>query len=82
MLTLTLYTKAGCTLCDDVKNYLSLRQRAYPHQLIEVDITRDPTLLARYRFSIPVLECGESRLKAPIINREIEQLLVHNAPID
>lgn len=76
MRTLTLYTKDDCTLCDHVKSYLTLRQRAHPHQLIEVDITSQPDLFARYRFSIPVLECGDTQLKAPIANAEIEQLLL------
>ncbi len=75
MPTFTLYTKDACTLCDYVKNYLILRQPVHPHTLIEVDITSDPDLFARYRFSIPVLECGDIRLKAPISNGEIEQLL-------
>ncbi len=75
MRTLTLYTKADCTLCDHVKNYLNLRQHTHPHQLIEVDITTDPDLYARYRFTIPVLECGGSRLKAPISYGDIARML-------
>ena len=78
MLILTLYTKADCTLCDHVKNYLTLRQRIHPHQLIEVDITNDPDLFAHYRFAIPILECGDTRLKAPISNGDIERILVHS----
>lgn len=75
MKTLTLYTKTDCTLCDQVKSYLTLRQHVHPHQLVEVDITHDPDLFARYRFHIPVVECGNVRLKAPISNGDLEQLL-------
>ena len=56
MLTITLYTKDDCTLCDLVKGYLALRQHVYPHELVEVDISADPDLLAYYRFIIPVVD--------------------------
>ena len=66
MIYITLYTKDPCPLCDDVKALLIPLQETYPHQLNEVDITKDQDLNARYRFEIPVLEVGQKRLKAPI----------------
>ena len=75
MLTVTLYTKPDCSLCDLAADYLALRQETYPHELVEVDISAEPDLNARYRFIIPVLEIGDTRLKAPITNGEIEAAL-------
>ena len=75
MKTITLYTKAGCTLCNHVKDYLSERMSAHPHVLNEIDITEDHDTFARYRFSIPVVEIGETTLKAPITNKEMEKAL-------
>ena len=66
MIPITLYTKDPCPLCDDVKDLLVTLADTYPHTLTEVDITRDQELNARYRFEIPVLQIGESMLKAPI----------------
>ena len=75
MLTITLYTKEGCHLCEDVKGYLALREWRYPHKLVEVDITQDHDLFARYRYSIPVIKIGTTTLKAPITNHQLEQAL-------
>ncbi|MCB8983156.1 MAG: glutaredoxin family protein [Ardenticatenaceae bacterium] len=66
MLTITLYTKDGCGLCDEVKAELAVLAAAYPHRLVEVDITQDADLFARYRYTIPVVEIGAVTLQAPI----------------
>jgi glutaredoxin len=75
MLTITLYTKEGCGLCDEVKHELADLAVAYPHQLEEVDITQDQDLFARYRFMIPVVKIGEMSLKAPITREELRAAL-------
>ncbi|MEZ5367450.1 MAG: glutaredoxin family protein [Bryobacterales bacterium] len=46
----TLYTRAGCCLCDEMK--AALEQRGYV--VIEVDIDADPELKAKYGLDIPV----------------------------
>ncbi len=51
----TLYSKAGCCLCDDAKALLDRLGRQYLFDLHEVDITTDPALFARYRELIPVV---------------------------
>lgn len=75
MLTITLYTKEGCGLCDEVKQELAGLAAAYPHSLQEVDITQDPDLFARYRFMIPVVKIGEATLKAPITRGDLRLAL-------
>ena len=52
---LTLYTRAGCHLCDDLKNILLRVRRRKVFALKEVDITGDPGLERRYGHDIPVL---------------------------
>lgn len=75
MLTITLYTKEGCGLCDEVKHELAELAAAYPHQLEEVDITQDHDLFARYRFMIPVVTIGDAMLKAPITRGDLQMTL-------
>ena len=75
MLTVTLYTKDGCGLCDEVKAELAELAKAFPHDLQEVDITKDADLFARYRFSIPVVKIGEQTLKAPITKSQLQAAL-------
>lgn len=75
MVTIRLYSKPECGLCQEVKGTLRWLSARYPHELDEIDITQDADLFARYRFSIPVVEIGETRLKAPIDDAELKAAL-------
>ena len=50
----TFYTKAECELCEAAKAAMRAVQRQVPFEIVEVDITTDPDLYARYREEIPV----------------------------
>ena len=52
---LTLYTRPGCHLCDDLKETLLRVWRQQAFELTEIDISRDPALERRYGHDIPVL---------------------------
>jgi uncharacterized membrane protein len=71
MLTVTLYTKKDCILCDEVKADLNDIQAKYPHRLVEVDIDSDHSLLEKYSQIIPVVEVGPYSLKAPITRQKL-----------
>lgn len=73
MLTVTLFTKTGCTLCDKVKESLDALQNTFPHQLQEVDITQDNALFQKYRYTIPVVHIGHVELAAPITAVQLQQ---------
>jgi glutaredoxin-like protein DUF836 len=76
MTEVVLYGKAGCHLCDDARAVvLDVRGRR-EFELIEVDVSLDPVLNARYGERIPVVavdgvEAFELGLSAP----ELERLL-------
>ena len=55
--TVRLFTKAGCTLCDDAKAVLRAVSAAAPHSLEAVDITdaEHEGWFRRYKYDIPVL---------------------------
>ena len=57
MITVTLYSKPGCHLCDDMKAIVQRVTRAanVPVTIEEIDISTDPDLEARYGLEIPVL---------------------------
>jgi len=55
-LTLVLYTKRDCPLCDELRRELARAGLRPPWRLAEVDVERDPELRARYGLSVPVLE--------------------------
>jgi len=52
---LTLYTRPGCHLCEEMKAVIRRVQGQVACELAEVDISLDETLLQRYGHHIPVL---------------------------
>ena len=52
---LTLYTRAECSLCDEMRAALEPHLAHFPLELDEVDIDRDPDLRHRYGARVPVL---------------------------
>jgi len=57
-LDLTLYTRAGCHLCDDMKTALAPLVREFGARLAEVDVDGDEELRAHYGNEVPVLFLG------------------------
>jgi glutaredoxin len=55
----TLYTRAGCCLCDDAKRVLSAARRRADFDYEELDIDRDPELRRRYNDEVPVIAINQ-----------------------
>jgi glutaredoxin len=53
--TVLLYGRPGCHLCDDARAVLERLRAEVPFDLVEVDITADDALHARYLERIPVV---------------------------
>ena len=51
----TLYTRAGCHLCDEAKKVLADARAEAEFELEEVDIDQDPELRARFNEQVPVV---------------------------
>ncbi|MFZ5902010.1 MAG: glutaredoxin family protein [Chloroflexota bacterium] len=75
MLTVTLYTRKDCSLCDEVKADLQSLEKQLPHRLVEVDIDSDPSLQKAFGEQIPVVEIGPYSLKAPITKQQLHMTL-------
>ena len=71
MLTVTLYMRKECHLCEQAKADLETLQEQYPHRLVEVDIDSDPALQRSYLLEIPVVEVGPYRVKAPFDRQKL-----------
>ena len=73
---LTLYSKPGCHLCEELRRLLDELQPDLGFALEEIDITLDPALFARYRHDIPVLLAGCDEIaRGRITERELLQLI-------
>lgn len=75
MLTVTLYTRENCHLCDEVRAELEALQEKFPHRLVAVDIDSDASLNEKYGGIIPVVEVGPYSLKAPITPQSLAMTL-------
>lgn len=75
MITVTLYTKANCSLCDQAKRDLESLQASIPHNLALVDIDEDPDLKVAYGERVPVLQAGPYVLEAPFDRQKMEMTL-------
>jgi uncharacterized membrane protein len=75
MLTVTLYTRQDCHLCEQAKSDLESLQTNYPHRLVEIDIDSDPALQKKYLVEIPVVEVGPYILKAPFDKQKLKMTL-------
>lgn len=75
MLTVTLYTRENCHLCDEVRDELAALQEKFPHRLVTVDVDSDAALSAKYGGVIPVVEVGPYSLKAPITPQSLAMTL-------
>lgn len=62
---LTLYTRAGCHLCEQAEANL----RALDYRYSAVDVDADPALRARHGDDVPVLALGEKVLLRGVLSR-------------
>lgn len=59
-LQVTLYTKAGCHLCEDAREMLDEIATRTTYDFTEIDIRRDLELFELYRYRIPVITINET----------------------
>jgi glutaredoxin len=70
------YSRAGCHLCEDVKNVLRKLERRADFRWREVDIDADPALRAEYNEEVPVVFIdGRKAFKYRMDEREFLRVL-------
>jgi hypothetical protein len=76
MISLTLYSRPGCHLCDDMKAVIDRVGRSIPITVEIVNISGDPPLEARYGIEIPVLLVdGKKAAKYRVSEEELRRIL-------
>jgi glutaredoxin len=74
----TLYSKPGCHLCDEMKAEIARADCSEAFDLKEVNIESDAELFARYRHDIPVLNIrGVDVFKHRVRAWEFDAYLTH-----
>ena len=67
----TLYSRPGCHLCDDLKAALAVLEDDVAFTLVERNIEDDPQNMERYRYLIPVLDIENGPLLYPPHERDV-----------
>jgi len=60
--TLTLYTRAGCPLCEEMAAEVAALTAGSEHLLRPLDVDADPELKARYGWDVPLLFDGDTEI--------------------
>lgn len=74
-ITVVIYIKEACSICDLVIGWLEQLQKTVPHQLIPINIANDKALQQTYGLVIPVIEVGPYNLKYPFTIQDLEMTL-------
>ena len=74
-ITVTLYMRADCHLCEQAEADLKALQGEHPHRLVLVDVDSDPDLRKVYGFNVPVVEIGPYKLHAPLSRQDLAMTL-------
>ena len=76
---LTIYSKPGCHLCDEMKSLVHRVVAQHSNAAIlldEIDISTDPDLLDRYGLEIPVMLIdGKQTAKYRVSAEELRRML-------
>jgi len=76
---LTIYSKPGCHLCDEMKSLVHRVVAQHSNEPIavdEIDISSDPDLLDRYGLEIPVLLVdGKKTAKYRVSEQELRRMI-------
>ena len=76
MVHLTLYSRPGCHLCDEMKTAVAKLAETDPIDLEEVDISTDAELERRYGLEIPVLLVdGKKAAKYRVSDEELRRIV-------
>lgn len=60
--TLTLYTRTGCPLCEDMAAHVGELIAGTGHSMVSVDVDRDPGLKAAFGWDVPLLFDGDAEI--------------------
>jgi uncharacterized membrane protein len=75
MLSVTLYSRQNCKLCQEAEADLNALQNVIPYGLTVIDIESQSSIRDTYAMEIPVVEVGSFRLKAPFTRQDLEMAL-------
>jgi glutaredoxin len=80
MIPVTIYSRPGCHLCDEMKLIVKRVSASVPLTLEEIDISTDPQLERLYGLEIPVLfVAGKKVAKYRVSEGDLRRILAGKA---
>ena len=80
-ITVQIYSRPGCHLCDDMKTVVSRVARTIPLTVQEIDVSGDRHLEAAYGLEVPVLMIdGRKAAKFRITDEKLRRILAGRTP--
>jgi len=80
MIRVTLYSRPGCHLCDEMKSVIARVGASVPLALDEIDISADTRLEDLYGLEIPVLMIdGKKAAKFRVTEADLRRILTNRA---
>ena len=80
MIRVTLYSRPGCHLCDEMKAVIARVSASVPLALDEIDISTDTRLEDLYGLEIPVLMVdGKKAAKFRVTEADLRRILTNRA---
>jgi len=80
MIAVSIYSRPGCHLCDDMKAVVHKVARTIPLSIEEIDISKDAALEAEFGLEIPVLfVAGKKAAKYRVGEEELRKILAGRA---
>jgi uncharacterized membrane protein len=71
MITVTFYYAENSTECDQVRSDLEAIKETHPHQLVSIDVSKDPGLRADMMRRVPIIQVGPYRLEGPVTRERL-----------
>jgi hypothetical protein len=79
----TIYTKTGCHLCENVVTQVESVRERIPFELDKIDIRSYPALIAEYGFDIPVVAIdGKTQFTHFLSAEQFESKLKESSVLD
>ncbi|HET7264672.1 MAG TPA: glutaredoxin family protein [bacterium] len=66
-MTVVVYGKPDCSLCDKATAILERLRAEFPHRIEHIDITQNAGLFERYRYRIPVVVVDGREIASGIV---------------
>lgn len=80
MIPVTIYSRPGCHLCDEMKEVVQQVGASFPLTIEEIDISADPELERLYGLEIPVLFiAGKKVAKYRVTEADLKKILAGRA---